>query len=170
MATIRDVARESRVSIATVSRVINNSPLVSEVTRERVRATAERLGYWPSGIARSLITNRTHTVGVLLPELHGGFFSEVIHGIDLAARESGLHLLVSRATSTAVELDDALRSLRGRVDALIVMAPDLDAASALQPFAGRIPVVLINSEAALAGCDAIAVANADGARSVVRHL
>jgi hypothetical protein len=71
MATIRDVARESGVSIATVSRVFNHSPLVSVNTRERVLAASERLGYWPNGIARSLITSRTHAVGVLLPELHG---------------------------------------------------------------------------------------------------
>src|SRR4029077_10778368 len=91
-ATIRDVARASRVSTATVSRVLNESPLVSAETRERVRAAATRLGYWPNGIARSLITNRTHTVGVLLPDLHGEFFSEIIHGVDLRARASGLHI------------------------------------------------------------------------------
>ena len=76
MATIRDVARESNVSIATVSRVFNNSPLVSDTTRQRVAAVAAKMGYWPNGIARSLITSRTHTVGVLLPDLHGEFFSE----------------------------------------------------------------------------------------------
>lgn len=96
MATIRDVARESNVSIATVSRVFNNSPLVSDTTRQRVAAVAAKMGYWPNGIARSLITSRTHTVGVLLPDLHGEFFSEVIRGIDLAAREKGFHILVSR--------------------------------------------------------------------------
>ena len=170
MATIRDVARESSVSIATVSRVFNHSPLVSGGTRDRVLAASERLGYWPNGIARSLITSRTHAVGVLLPELHGEFFSELIHGIDIAARAHGLHLLVSRATSTAAELTAALRSMRGRVDALIVMAPDPEAAAAMRECAGQVPAVLLSSDEPQTGIDTLTVANFDGAREVVRHL
>jgi LacI family transcriptional regulator len=170
MATIRDVARESGVSIATVSRVFNHSPLVSGGTRERVLGAAERLGYWPNGIARSLITNRTHAVGVLLPELHGEFFSELIHGVDLAARAHGLHLLVSRATSTAAELTAALRSMRGRVDALIVMAPDPDASAALRDCAGQVPAVLLNTADPEPEYDTLTVANFDGAFEIVRHL
>ncbi len=170
MATIRDVARASNVSIATVSRVFNNSPLVSEETRLRVVAAASTLGYWPNGIARSLITNRTHTLGLLLPDLHGEFFSEVIHGVDLVSREKGFHLLVSRSSASAEELTEALRSMRGRVDGLVVMAPDLDASRALRHSAGSVPIVLLNPEVALPGCDSISVANAQGAHAVTRHL
>ncbi len=169
-ATIRDVARVSKVSIATVSRVFNDSTLVSGTTRQRVLASASRLGYWPNGIARSLITNRTHTLGVLMPDLHGEFFSEVIHGLDLKARERGFHILVSRSSSTAEELTAALRSMRGRVDGLIVMAPALDQAEAIGPLLGDLPTVLLNPEGGSAGCDSIAIANRDGARAMVRHL
>ena len=95
MATIKDVARDAGVSVATVSRVFNESGLVSEDTRLNVLAVASRLNYWPNGVARSLITNRTHALGVLLPDLAGEFFSELIRGIDLAARARGFHLLVS---------------------------------------------------------------------------
>jgi LacI family transcriptional regulator len=170
LATIRDVARASNVSIATVSRVFNQSPLVSEETRERVAAAAGRLGYWPNGIARSLITNRTHTLGLLLPDLHGEFFSEVIHGVDLLAREKGFHLLVSRSSSSADELADVLRSMRGRVDGLIVMAPDVDASRALRHAAGNVPIVLLNPEVKLPGSDTVGIANFQGAWGVVRHL
>ncbi len=170
MATIRDVARASNVSIATVSRVFNDSPLVSEETRQRVTDVAARLGYWPNGIARSLITSRTHTLGALLPDLHGEFFSEVIHGIDLAAREKGFHLLVSRSSTSADELTSALRSMRGRVDGLIVMAPDVDASSALRQSAGQVVTVLVNPEVALPGLHAVSIDNTDGARAIVRHL
>lgn len=168
MATIRDVARESNVSIATVSRVFNNSPLVSDRTRQRVVEVAARLGYWPNGIARSLITSRTHTLGVLLPDLHGEFFPEIIHGVDMAAHERGFHLLVSR--SSGGDLPDALRSMRGRVDGLVVMAPDLDAPTALQQLAGAVPTVLLNPEVAPAGHDAVSIANYDGALEVTRYL
>ncbi len=170
MATIRDVARASNVSIATVSRVFNKSPLVSEETRQRVAAAASTLGYWPNEIARSLITNRTHTLGLLLPDLHGEFFSEVIHGADLTAREKGFHLLVSRSSSSAAELTDVLRSMRGRVDGLVVMAPGLDASRALRQAAGSVPVVLLNPEVELSGCDSVSIGNFQGAYGMVRHL
>ena len=168
-ATIRDVAKASDVSIATVSRVFNESPLVSEATRQRVSAAATRLRYWPNGIARSLITNRTNTLGALLPDLHGEFFSEVIHGIDLAARERGFHLLVSRTSSSAEELTAALRSMRGRVEGLIIMAPDLEA-GALRQVTGAARVVLLGPARPVAGLGTISIANVEGARSIVRHL
>lgn len=170
MATIRDVARGSRVSVATVSRVFNDSARVSETARKRVLAAATRLGYWPNGTARSLSTNRTHALGVLLPDLHGEFFSEVIRGIDSAARQRRLHLLVSSFTSNPYELMSALRAVRGRVDGLIVMTPDLDASNALPPGAGGIPTVLLNPEVEVPGRDSISIANFDGAYAMVRHL
>jgi LacI family transcriptional regulator len=170
MATIRDVARASNVSIATVSRVFNNSPLVSEDTRQRVVTAAARLGYWPNGIARSLITSRTHTLGALLPDLHGEFFSEVIHGIDLASRTKGFHLIVSRSSADADELASVLRSMRGRVDGLLVMTPDVDAAASLEQVAVNVPTVLLNPEASVPGCDSVSIANVEGAYAVVRHL
>jgi len=169
-ATIRDVARASNVSIATVSRVFNNSPLVSDETRQRVTAAASSLGYWPNGIARSLITNRTHTLGLLLPDLHGEFFSEVIHGVDVLSRDRGFHLLVSRSSGNGDELTDALRAMRGRVDGLIVMAPDVDASRALRQAAGSVPIVLLNPEVPLPGCDSLSIGNFQGAYAVVRHL
>jgi LacI family transcriptional regulator len=172
-ATIRDVARVSRVSIATVSRVFNDSPLVSEETRRRVRAAASRMGYWPNSIARSLITNRTHTFGVLMPDLHGEFFSEMIHGMDLQARSVGFHILVSRSSSSAEDLTAALRSVRGRVDGLLIMAPDLEGAGALREAASDVPVVLLAPPAPpehFPRCDTLGIDNAAGAHEVVRHL
>ena len=170
MSTIRDVARASRVSVATVSRVFNDHPRVSVATRERVVAAANRLGYWPNGTARSLITSRTHALGVLLPDLHGEFFSEVIRGIDLAARRQRLHLVVSSFSSTPEDLTSALRAVRGRTDGLIVMTPDVDASEALRHGVGSIPIVLLNPEAQVPGCDSISIANHDGAHAMVRHL
>src|SRR5512132_3056708 len=127
MVTIRDVAREAKVSVATVSRVLNSSGPVSDETRRRIREVAGRMRYAPHGGARSLITSKTQTLGVLLPDLYGEFFSEIIRGIDVAARSSGFHLLVSSSHSDRGELESAIRSMRGRVDGVIIMSPDLDA-------------------------------------------
>ncbi len=170
MVTIKHVAREAGVSVATVSRVFNDSAVVSEATRVIVREVAERLNYWPNGAARGLITNRTHTVGVLLPDLFGEFFSEMLRGMDAAARKEGLHLLVSSSHADAHELIAALRATRGRIDGLIVMAPDVDARAALRATAESLPLVLIDPGSGFEGCDTLTIANRDGARSVVRHL
>ncbi len=170
MATIKDVAREAGVSVATVSRVFNDSPLVQEETRRHVQQVAERLRFWPNSVARSLITNRTHAIGVLLPDLHGEFFSEVIRGIDLAARREGLHVLLSSSHSDTHELVTTLRSMRGRIDGLIVMAPDVGSAPAIRASSWDCPVVLLGPGGEVPDFDTVAIANFDGAYAVVRHL
>lgn len=167
MVTIKDVARLAGVSVATVSRVYNDSRLVREETRVRVRRVAEQVGYSPHGAARSLITSRTHTLGVLLPDLYGEFFSEVIRGIDQASQRQGYHLLISSARD---DLEAALRSMRGRVDGLIVMSPDLDAGASRRSLPESFPVVLLNCPPSDAAYDSIGIANFDGAYAMVRHL
>jgi len=170
MATIKDVAREAGVSVATVSRVFNDSGRVSDETRRRVRTVAERLHFWPNGVARSLITNRTHAIGVLLPDLHGEFFSEVIRGVDLAARREGLHVLVSSSHSDTKELVTALRAMRGRIDGLIILTPEVESVPAIRASAWGCPVVLLGPGGEAHDFDTVAIANFEGSFSVVRHL
>ena len=121
--TIRDVARAAKVSVATVSRALNGHENVTEAVRRRVLAVASELRYSPHHAARSLSSRRTHTIGVVLPDLHGEFFSELMRGIDQVARERGLHLLVSSYHGHPEEQAAALRAMRGRVDGLLVMSP-----------------------------------------------
>jgi LacI family transcriptional regulator len=170
MTTIKDVAREAGVSVATVSRVYNHSAVVSEGTRRIVRAVAERLNYWPNGAARSLITNRTQAIGVMLPDLFGEFFSEILRGMDSTARKAGFHLLVSSSHADADELVAGLRTTRGRIDALVVMAPDVDAGKAIRAIATDQPLVLIDPGPGFEACHNISIANQSGASEVVRHL
>jgi LacI family transcriptional regulator len=169
-ATIRDVAREAGVSVATVSRVFNDSGPVNETTRRRIQDVARRLRYAPDSAARSLITRRTHTLGVLLPDLYGEFFSEVIRGIDQTAQASGYHLLVSSSHNERDEIEAALRTMRGRVDGLIVMTPDVDAQALVMNLPESHPVVLLNCSVDGAGWDTINVDNEGGARAMTRHL
>lgn len=170
MATIRDVAREAGVSIATVSRVFNQASLVRHDTCEHVRGVASRLDYWPNSAARSLITNRTSAIGVLLPDLYGEFYSEVIRGIDLAARREKYQVLVSSSHASAETLVAAVRALRGRIDGLLVMSPDADASEAIEDFSKRFPVVLLNPGPLSIECATLSVANHDGAYAAVSHL
>src|SRR5689334_14588593 len=83
--TIKDVARLAGVSVATVSRALNASAAVHTDTRTRVLEVARSLRFSPNGAARSLSTQRTHALGVILPDLYGEFFSELLRGMDHAA-------------------------------------------------------------------------------------
>jgi LacI family transcriptional regulator len=170
VATIKDVAREANVSVATVSRVFNSSGPVSDATRDRIRDVAARLCYSPHGGARSLITNRTSTLGVLLPDLYGEFFSEVIRGMDQTAQRNGYHLLVSSSHDEKAEIEAALRAMRGRVDGLIAMSPHLDAPSLVANVPATLPVVLLNCEVRGDGYDALTIENRSGAYQMIRHL
>ena len=171
-ASIKEVALKAGVSVATVSRVINGTGPVAAETRQRIQDAIDKLRYVPHGAARSLITNQTDTVGVLLPDLYGEFFSEVIRGIDHAARGSGYHVLVSGFHSDRAEIEAVLRAMRGRVDGLIVLSPDVDAQTLQRNLPETLPVVLLNTRVDGEGTsfDAIRVDNYGGAYAMVRHL
>jgi LacI family transcriptional regulator len=168
--TIRDVARAAGVSVATVSRVFNNSGPVHEETRARIREVAREMRYTPNSAARSLITARSNTLGVLLPDLYGEFFSEVIRGIDQTAQQHGYHVLVSSSHETQARIEGAMRAMRGRVDGLIVMSPDIDAPTLAANLPESLPVVLLNCAVEGTSYDAISVDNFGGAYAMVRHL
>jgi LacI family transcriptional regulator len=168
--TIRDVAREAGVSVATVSRVLNNNGPVRHETRVRITEVARRLHYTPNSAARTLSTRQTNTVGVLLPDLHGEFFSEVIRGIDQVVQAEGWHLLVSSSHNERSAIEAALRVMRGRVDGLLVLSPDLDAHALSANLPDRVPVVLLNCEVEDRTYDSINIDNHAGAYAMTEHL
>lgn len=169
-ATIKDVARAAGVSVATVSRALNGAENVLPHTRQRIVDVARELRYSPSGAARSLITRRTDTIGALLPDLHGEFFSELIRGIDQAARARGLHLLLSSSHDDADEAAAALRAMNGRVDGLVVMSPHADDDFLSQNLPPALPAVLLNSGVRQPTQRVFAVDNYGGAREMTEHL
>jgi LacI family transcriptional regulator len=168
--TIRDVARAAGVSVASASRALNGLDNVTPHLRERVLGAAQQLRYFPHTAARALSTRRTDTLGVVLPDLHGEFFSEVIRGADLAARARGLHLLVSTSHGDKDEAAAAIRSMRGRVDGLILMSPYVDEDLLADNLADDQPIVLINSRIGGRRNAAFCVDNHAGAMAAVKHL
>jgi len=168
--TIRDVARHANVSVATVSRALNGHPNVAEEVRRRVLDVATQLRYSPHHAARSLSSRRTGTIGVVLPDLYGEFFSELMRGIDQVARERGLHLLVSSYHGNPGEQGAALRTMRGRVDGLLLMSPFVAGAEGLASELPPMPVVLMNPALAVERLPSVGVDNHGGAMAMVRHL
>jgi LacI family transcriptional regulator len=171
--TIKDVAKAANVSIASASRAMNGHGSVSPEVRRRVDEAARQLRYVPHSGARSLITRRTQTLGVVLPDLHGEFFSELIRGIDQRARADRMHVLVSSSHGDAEEAVAAIRTMRGRVDGLLVMSPHLDAGVLREHLPPSVPVVLMNTPEQARDaetCDAISIDNYAGARAMVEHL
>jgi LacI family transcriptional regulator len=168
--TIKQVAKEAGVSVATVSRALNGTGPVREELRQRILIVSERLHYIPHSGARSLITRKTGTIGVLLPDIHGEFFSEVIRGMDGVCRHRGYHLLVAGSHSDTGEVAAVVRATRGRVDGLVVMAPDLDTDSFARDVPASLPVVALNCRLVSPGFDSISIDNYGGAFAMVRHL
>ncbi|WP_201313767.1 LacI family DNA-binding transcriptional regulator [Dyella sp. EPa41] len=169
-ATIKDVAREAKVSVASVSRALNGQGGVTAETLERIRVAAKHLHYVPDNAARSLITGRTHTIGALLPDLYGEFFSELIRGIDLAAHAQGLHLLVSSSHGGMEDAAAVVRTMRGRVDGMIILSQYVDADFLEQNLPIDLPAVLLDSPVDSARFPVIRIDNVAGAHAMVQHL
>lgn len=169
-ATIRDVARRAQVSVATVSRALNGFDNVSQDARGRVADAVRELGYVPHAGARSLSLSRTNAIGVVLPDLHGEFFSEIVRGMDREASRSGYFLLLSNLHARADQAALALRAMHGRVDGLIVMAPHLSEEDLAAALPRGVPSILINTRDGSGRRPAIHLDNAAGVRAVVDHL
>ena len=170
MVTIREGAREAGVSVATASRALNGLSNVTARTREKIEAAAARLDYVPHSGARSLTRQKSDTIGVILPDLFGEFFSEIIRGIDMIVHGAGKNLLLGNMHGSSEEAQQAIRAMRGRVDGLLVMPPDSSADTLGYVGGWQIPTVLLNARATAKHTPFVTVDNYAGARLVTEHL
>lgn len=121
MSTIYEVSKLAGVSLATVSRVLNNSDKVRAKTRQKVEAAMKKLDYRPNSIAQSLASNRSNSVGILVPELYGPFFGAMLGAIELELRREGKHVIFTAGHSDAESEADGIEFLVSRkCDALIL--------------------------------------------------
>lgn len=126
MSTIKDVARIAGVSVATVSRVANNGPKVSEKTKIKVQKIMAEIGYTPNVNARALVTQKNTTIGVVIPELNDPFFASLAHGVEQIAREHNMQLLLSTGQLSAESEMQAIDLLVGRrCDVMVIHSKKL---------------------------------------------
>lgn len=170
-ATVADVSRRAGLSTATVSRVLNNSPLVREKTKARVLKAMRDLGYTANHSARALARKRTDTIGVIFPGIDSGFFTEVLVGVNRLAMERGLHLAVAFAHNTSEEAQMVSEYLYGgRVDALILMNLRIDDRFVREAANGPTPLVLIDRPVKDAKAVTVRMDNRAGAEQAMSHL
>ncbi len=170
-ASIQDVAKRANVSISTVSRVLNRRNIVNDQTRRRVELAIEELNYRPNVFARGLMLQQSNILGFVLPDIHGEFYSEIIRGANMRARELNYHLMVSSAggdhDGNAVL---AAVSSHGLVDGIIVMISEIDAKIKKTLSGVTIPLVVLDGDVEGARHDSVVIDQRHGAEEMVRHL
>lgn len=169
--SIADVARRANVSISTVSRVLNRREVVNAQTRARVESAIKELGYQPNAFARGLMLRRSEIVGLVLPDLHGEFYSEIIRGANARARALGYNLVVSSARDG----DDSQSLLvamqrRTLLDGVAVMVSELTdrIQDVLAGF--TLPFVVLDDDIAGRPHDSVIIDQQHGALAMTRHL
>ncbi len=171
-ASLEDVAKLASVSISTVSRVINRRELVNEETCLRVEAAIRELRYRPNAFARGLMLRKSGIVGLVLPDLHGEFYSEIIRGANQQARELKHNLLLSSALP-GDDADSWLSALgqHALVDGLAIMVSDTMTAGIGPSLAElHIPIVVLDDEVEGVEHDAVIIDQREGAMAMMRHL
>lgn len=173
MANIYDVAREARVSLATVSAVVNGSAYVSPGLKTRVTAAIQKLGYQPNLLARGLATQETRTLGMIAPNIANPFWPEVVRGVEDAAHAAGYTLLLASNDDDRAKEALYLRMfLAKRVDGLLLTkaAGPLDPGIAGLLRGARTPIVQVMRSTTALGGDKVVVDEREGVYEGVAHL
>lgn len=167
-ATIRDVARQAGVSIATVSRVMRASDTVRPETRERVLAAADDLAFVPSHLGRQLAERRHAANGIVFPDLSGPYYAEVVLGYEGVAAELGRSVLIL-STRGRVDADAAVRAMAERCDGLVISGRTVHDEVIAGLAARGTPLVLV-ARPPVEDVDSVSAENLASARALTDHL
>lgn len=168
--TLKDVAARAGVSFSTVSRALNDRPEISTETKAQVRAACRELGYIPNIAARSLVSRRTRTIGLLVPDISNDYFAGAALAIEEAARENGYRVLLCnslRDSAREAEAVDAL--LSQQVEGLIVAPVSAASADSLQDSLHSLPHVYLGNNHG-DDCSYVVIDNKRGAYEATRYL
>ncbi|WP_298611273.1 LacI family DNA-binding transcriptional regulator [uncultured Thiothrix sp.] len=170
MTSIKDVAKHAQVSISTVSHVVNGTRFVGAEATQRVQVAIKELAYVPSSVARSLKSQHTHTLGMLVPNCSNPYFSEIMRSIEERCFELGYNLILCNTYDKPERQTKYLQILREkRVDGLILITASKPDQWRL-PSKLTIPVVLVDREVNNKFCDLVETAHEHGAKLATQHL
>ena len=169
--TSSDVARRAGVSQPTVSRVFTAGVRVSPKLEARVKSAADELGYRPNTLARSLITGRSRTIGLIVAYLDNPFYPEALEKLSLALKDRGYHILVFLAANHAEEIDPVVEDLLAhQVDGIIIASVGISNRLTERIYREGIPLVLFNRGQDDPRLSSVTSANFDGGRRVAEFL
>ncbi len=169
--TIQDVAREAEVSVMTVSRVLNDQPGVSDRRRAEVRAAIDKLGYRRNSLARSLKASRSHTLGLVVPDITNPYFPEIVRGAEDVALEAGYGVFLSNAVEDQQREATSLRLMEERrVDGVIVVSPRLPERQLHALLRSHRAAVVVNRSAPPEVAGAVRLDHVSGVMQAIDHL
>ncbi|MCE4566771.1 LacI family DNA-binding transcriptional regulator [Maribellus sp. CM-23] len=173
LVTIKDIARELNISASTVSRALKNHPDISEETKRAVNELAQKLNYQPNAVALSLKQRRSHTIGVIIPEIVHYFFSSVISGIEDVAYDAGFNVIICQSNERYErEVANARTLLASRVDGVLVSVSkhteDFQHLHNLQD--NNIPLVFYDRVVPGLEADQVIIDDLDASYRATRHL
>ena len=171
--TIYDIAEQLNISAATVSRGLNNSPLVSKRTRDKIHKIAKEMGYRPNAIASNLRRQRSKTIGILLHELHSNFVVSVLAGIEKITTSEQYDLLITHSNEEYLrEIANTKNLLNKRIDGLMVsLSLDTKNIDHFMPFFERnIPVVFFDRVPGESPCIKVVIDNLKCGYDATEHL
>ncbi|MGL1957465.1 MAG: substrate-binding domain-containing protein [Colwellia sp.] len=171
MTTIKDIARVANVSVATVSRVINNGPKVGSKTRLKVQLIMKEMGYTPNANARALVTKTSTTIGVVIPDVSDPFFAALAHGVNNIAQKSNMQLLISTTSVDAQSEKQAIQLLKERQCRSIILHSKKMTDEELSLLCDSTPgLILINRYLKQYAHRCIWLDNEEGGKIAARHL
>ena len=169
--SIKDIAAAAGVSHSTVSRALRNSPLLKPETIQRIQKIAREKGYTASAVARSLVTRRTHTLGVVVTTIADPFVAEVVSGIEETANDHGYSVFLANSNAEPErELKVAQSFAERRVDGIIVTSSRVGALYTPMLSSLQIPIVLVNNQHPGQFVHSVLIANFEASRDATRHL
>jgi LacI family transcriptional regulator len=171
MITIKDVAVHAKVSVTTVSHVVNGTRFVSDAARERVQQAIAALNYVPSALARSLKSSRTHTVGMMIPNNSNPYFAEIIRGIEDTCFEAGFNVILCNSDDDPMKQSTYVRVLSEKqVDGLIVLSSGSDVELLDTLRTANMPLVVVDREIDDLAADLVEVNHEAGGYLATQHL
>lgn len=171
--TIYDIARKLNISIATVSRALQDDPVVSKKTKKKIADLAAEMGYRSNHFARNLRNSKTNTIGVIVPRLNSYFMSTIIAGIESVANKEGYNLIISQSSeSTDKEKNSVKTMFNNRVDGLLVsLAYDTRNLDHFDSFIKKkVPLIFFDRVAEHPDCSVILIDNKKAAYDATSHL